>query len=130
MEAPCDWREVFGRGEPLSEAAVASLEDGVTLFPRSYPADTLNGVLDEALTLTLRQLRKYFDLVVVDLPPVDATTQVAARGVPCPVDMALVVRNVQITNQQQSVATATLLRELGVLAVGLIENFRQDGVDG
>ncbi len=128
MEAPCDWREVMGRNEPLSEAAVASLDDGVTLFPRSYPADTPHGPLDAVLTGTLTLLREHFDLVVVDLPPLDAVEDMSERCVPCPVDMGLVVRNVTVTGPQQSLRTVTALRQWGVMAVGMIENFQRQAV--
>ncbi len=124
MEAPCDWREVVSRGEPLSEAAVASLDDHVTLFPKTFPMDDESNSFDEVLLASVRELGKHFDLVVVDLPPV-ALGNMPGKGVlePCPIDMVVVMRNVRATSQEQTMATVSSLRRLGVRAVGVVENF-------
>ena len=86
MEAPCDWREVVGRGEPLSEAAVASLEDRVTLLPRTLPTNEDGDSIDQFMLSTLSELRRHFDLIVVDLPPVGpgaATSEYRSRTLSC-----------------------------------------------
>ncbi len=124
LESPCDWYEVALRGQSLCEAAVTSLEDGVTLFPLTCPNDELSGVQDQVLARTLGELSRYFDLVVVDLPPTAALPK--GRGsadLPCPIDMAVVIRNVQTTPQDLTLTTVSTLRNLGVRAVGVIENF-------
>ena len=124
MEAPCDWREVVGRGESLSEAAVASLEDGVTLFPRTFPTDDEPGMRDPSLVNVLGMLRSFFDLVIVDLSPIGPheSSKKAMFGT-CPIDLAVVVRNIQATSTEQTLKTVTALRSIGVKAVGVIENF-------
>jgi Mrp family chromosome partitioning ATPase len=124
MEPPCDWCEVLQRGEPLSEAAVASLNDRVTLFPLSRSTVSAPASLDALLSSTLSDLREHFDLVIVDLPPVGAErSPVDTTGEIGPVDMALVVRSVQATGQDECLASVTALRGMGVRAVGVIENF-------
>ena len=90
MEAPCDWREVVRRGEPMSEAAVASLDDGVTLFPRTFPTDEEIGFSDESLSSTLSELGRSFDLVVVDLPPESPSNTTSEHSATsCPAHPAL-----------------------------------------
>lgn len=125
MEAPCDWSEVVRRGDPLSEAAVASLEDGVMLFPTKWTADHESAALDQPLLQVLAELKQHFDLVIIDLPPAGDTGEPSAREAQtaCPVDMAVVVRNVRETSVDQCLTTVAFLRRVGVRAVGVIENF-------
>lgn len=129
LEAPCDWHDVVRRGEPLTEAAVTSLGDRVTLFPRTTAGDPLTSPLDQWLVNTLQALREYFDLVVVDMAPIgklEITSQQANSN--CPIDMAVVLRNVLETSEDRCLNTVTTLRAFGVQAVGIIENF--DGEAG
>jgi Mrp family chromosome partitioning ATPase len=127
MEAPCDWCEVLQRGEPLSEAAVASLDDRVTLFPLSRSTASAAASPKTLLSTTLAELREHYDLVIVDLPPVGADQALGElTGEVGPVDMALVVRNVQATPQDQCLTSVAALRCMGVRAVGVIENFALD----
>ncbi len=124
LESPCDWYDTARRGQPLCEAAVMSLEDGVTLFPLTCPNAQLSGVRDQVLVRTLGEMSRFFDLVVVDLPPTSALSAgPGAADLPCCIDMAVVVRNLQTTAQDQTLATVSTLRNLGVRAVGIIENF-------
>ncbi|MGM0490715.1 MAG: hypothetical protein ACQESR_28645 [Planctomycetota bacterium] len=134
MDAPCDWCEVVGRGECLSEAAVTSLGDRVTLVPKKFGEACESGGPLELLLSMLSDLARYFDLVVVDLPPAfsegtvlgEAAVQAVGKTLTsCPIDMAVVVRNVRETPRDQCMATVSSLRGLGVQAVGVIENYTQ-----
>ncbi len=125
LESPCDWQDVQRQGQALSEAAVASIEDRVTLFPLTVPTDTLSGRLDDPLlSEVLYELKRHFDLVVVDTPPLPAESAVvSAIPLPCAVDMAVLVRNVQATPQDECLSAVARLRAMGVRAVGIVENF-------
>jgi Mrp family chromosome partitioning ATPase len=125
LDSPCDWQQVRRHRQPLCEAAVASLDDHVTLFPLAVPDDDLSGRLDDpTLTGVLRELKRSFDLVVVDTQPVAAgDTRVAVATCPCEVDMVVVVRNIQTTSQNSCLSTVARLRAMGVRAVGIVENF-------
>jgi Mrp family chromosome partitioning ATPase len=125
LDSPCDWRQTRRRGQPLQEAAVASLGDRVTLFPLTVGNDSLSGRLDDpVLTDVLHELKSAFDLIVIDAPPVTAGDMYVA-GAPsaCEVDMVLVVRNVQATRPDACLSSVARLRALGVRAVGIVENF-------
>jgi Mrp family chromosome partitioning ATPase len=104
---------------------VASLDDRVTLFPLTVPDDDLSGRLDDpTLSDVLRELKRSFDLVIVDAQPVTARDlRVAAATCACEVDMALVVRNIQTTSPDRCLSSVARLRAMGVRAVGLVENF-------
>ena len=84
----------------------------------------MSGAQDQILARTLSDLSRYFDLVVVDLPPASALPpDRGSTDLPCPIDMAVVIRNVQTTPQDRTLTTVSTLRHLGVRAVGVIENF-------
>ncbi|MCU0960179.1 MAG: P-loop NTPase [Pirellulaceae bacterium] len=125
IDAPCDWPEILAAGQPLCEAAVASAADRVTLLPRVAPSQQLGGPPEASLvTNLLRDLQRCFDLVIVDAPEVACLT--AAHGVERDagaVDMAVLVRDAQRTAREECLAAAARLRQLGVRAVGIVENF-------
>lgn len=123
VEAPCDWRGVLRRGEPLQEAAVASLADRVTLIPQTEPETDQPRMVDVPLIRLLSDLRERFDLVIVDMGPLGESPRPIEAVLPCPVDMALVIRNVTETPREESLAAVSALRAWGVRAVGVIENF-------
>ncbi|NLX56891.1 MAG: hypothetical protein GXY58_17435 [Planctomycetaceae bacterium] len=125
LDAPCDWLQVVRSGQPLCEAAVASLEDRVTLFPLSGPDPSLSGRWDDpALTTVLQKLQHAFDLIVLDTLPVAARVPSPAPvSGACQVDMALVVRDIRTTAEVTCLAAVTRVRSMGVRAVGIVENF-------
>ncbi|MHB9064656.1 MAG: tyrosine-protein kinase family protein [Pirellulaceae bacterium] len=125
LESPCDWREIVRQGQSLSQAAVASLGDRVTLLPLTISTDALSGRLDDPLLIdVLQELKQHFDLVVVDTQPLVAeSVGASAVPLPCAVDMAVLVRNVQTTTQDECLSSVARLRAMGVRAVGIVENF-------
>ena len=104
---------------------MASVDDQITLFPMTVPSDDLNGSMNNvALHNALDQIRDAFDLIVVDMPPVgDGHGQAIDTQGPCRVDMAVIVRNVRATSQEDTLASVARLRAMGVRAVGIVENF-------
>ena len=85
LESPCDWQEAKRQRQSLAEAAVASIEDGVTLFPLTVPRDTLSGRLDDPLLgEVLQELKQHFDLVVIDTQPLPAEAALVAAVSPVP----------------------------------------------
>lgn len=125
METPGTWLAVVAGKSPLSEAGVASLEDGLTLFPltqaeaREAPPDA------PALRAVLRAIAVQFPLVIVDTGPIaNDDHHPFADGHDCPIDTAIVVRDLRNTTEKKTLATARLLQRRGVPAVGIAENFR------
>jgi Mrp family chromosome partitioning ATPase len=125
LEAPCSWHDVARQKQSLTEAAIFSLEDGVTLFPLAESTDgDLHAVDDNVLAQTLRALTHLFDLIVVDMYPIDVHPSPMFNACDaCPVDMAVVVRDSRSTDQQQTVQAVQRIRKSGVKAVGIAENF-------
>lgn len=125
METPCSWLEVVAGKSPLNEAAVSSLDDGLTLFPLTGSED-LETIGDDApLTAVLRAIAAYFPLVIVDTGPLGSDDRHPfATGEDSPIDTAIVVRDLRNTTEKKALATAELLQRRGVPAVGIAENFR------
>ena len=125
LESPCDWLDVYAQDAPLSEAAVASIADGVTLFPLTSPHDGLSTRLDDpTLSDAVQKLKAHFDLIVVDTQPLQLNaSRVPAVPLPCEVDLAVLVRNTQTTPMDDCLAAAAHVRSMGVRAIGIAENF-------
>jgi Mrp family chromosome partitioning ATPase len=125
METPCSWLAFVAGASPLSEAGVSSLEDGLTLFPLTNSEDLETPAGDEPLTTVLRAIGAHFPLVIVDTGPMVSEDRHAfAAGDDCPIDTAIVVRDLRNTTEKKALATARLLQRRGVPAVGIAENFR------
>ncbi len=118
VDAPCNWTDVADGELPLSEGAVWSVEDQITLFP------LLNENLDsevwnqDGIATLLARIAKEFQLVILDLGSLNA--ELVER---LPIDAAIVVRDVRHTSDQQIAETAARLTEAGIQSVGIAENF-------
>ena len=125
VQASCSWPGVAAHQLPLSEAAVRSLDDGLTLMPLVSADRHAALKLDDPLvTAVIRQAASAFDLVIIDVGPIaDDRGALFANGDACPVDAAVLVRDVRSTAQAQTLASAARFRKLGIDAVGIAENF-------
>ncbi|MCH5374613.1 MAG: hypothetical protein JJ992_11605, partial [Planctomycetes bacterium] len=124
METPCGWMQVLQGDALLHEAAVASLEDQLTLFPLKPDDASSVEVGDERLIQILRRISVHFPLVVVDTGPMVAESRHPLAGEEgCPVDAAIVVRDLRHTSEKKALATAERLLQSGIAAVGIAENF-------
>lgn len=124
MEIPCGWSEVLRGAAPLHEAAVASVADQVTLFPlrEELPAALEPG--DPQLQALLLEIATHYPLVLVDVGPLGAEDRHPFAGDDgCPVNAAIVVRDLRNTTEHKALATARQLQHSGIPAVGIAENF-------
>lgn len=124
-----DWRSLLDDSASLSEAAVHSLEDGITLFPLETDArgETLP-LSDPAVTRLIESIAQHFELLIIDAGPLgaDLRRQFAA-GEHCPINAAVVVRDVRSTAEAEIRDVVERLLKLGVEAVGIAENFTRRG---
>lgn len=125
LEVAYGWQEAALGAIPLSEAAIKSLDDGLTLMPlKSGPRTRSLSLADPRVTATLRAAAATFDLVVLDLGPVGPGEQlVFPPGEVCPLDAAIVVRDTRLTEPAESEAVGRMLQAAGIEAVGIAENF-------
>lgn len=117
LEFASGWQLVATGAVELSEAAIAGLDERITLFPAGVANEAVSSLADESVAQVLRRAAAGFDLLLIDAGQgeLGATAEL--------IDAAMVVRDVRRTSDQQSLATALLLREAGVKAVGIAENF-------
>jgi Mrp family chromosome partitioning ATPase len=109
-------------GLPLDEAAIASIEDGLTLLPLASNVRRAGiTAATPGFEAVLRGLSAHFDLVVVDYGPLGANP---ANGLQRLVsDAAMLVRDIRCTSSEQALAAVQRLRELGAQSVGIVQNF-------
>ncbi len=125
METPCSWLEVVAGKAPLDEAAVASVEDRLTLFPLAGSEDIQIESGDKRLLALVQEISSHYPLVIVDTGPLAAEEcHSFADTNRCPVDAAIVVRDLRYTTEKKAAATAEQLQQSGIQAVGIAENFK------
>jgi Mrp family chromosome partitioning ATPase len=119
------WQDAATGLIPLSEAAVRSLTDNITVLP--LEAATARGQLalsDPRVTATLRAAAATFELVLVDLGPLPAgDDDLFPAGEACPFDAAIVVRDLRYASSAESSDVGERLYAAGIEAVGVAENF-------
>ncbi|HPM80442.1 MAG TPA: hypothetical protein PLF81_07060 [Candidatus Anammoximicrobium sp.] len=125
IETPCGWREVVAGKAPLSEAAVSSLEDHLTLFPLTSAEAAEVAPGDPPSVSVLQNIAAHYPLVIVDTGPLGSDGRhLFATEEDGLIDTAIVVRDLRNTTEKKATATAESLLRSGVPAVGIAENFR------
>jgi len=125
METPCCWLEVVAGKAPLDEAAVASVEDQLTLFPLARSEDVQIQSGDRRLLELVQEISSHYPLVIVDTGPLGAEEcHPFADADECSIDAAIVVRDLRNTTEKKAAATAEQLQRSGIQAVGIAENFK------
>jgi Mrp family chromosome partitioning ATPase len=123
VEAACGWQDVVLGTQPLAEAAIVSLDDRFTFFPWT-PGGALKSLNDPRATRVLREIAKAYSLVILDLGPVPGReTRMFEDGDACPIDAAILVRDVRWTSALEAQRVAGQLTVAGVESVGIAENF-------
>ncbi len=81
---------------------------------------------DPPCVSVLQTIAAHYPLVIVDTGPLgsDGRHLFAAED-ECPIDTAIVVRDLRNTTEKKALATAESLQRGGVPAVGIAENFRE-----
>lgn len=111
------WLDAIRDRLPLEEVAVCSLADAMTLLPLLKRSGKDKAPFEpHELRRCLAQLRKSFDIVIVDCGP-SAIADVTL----C--DTCLIVRDVQRTKAAEVETLSLALRRSGSHGVGVIENF-------
>jgi Mrp family chromosome partitioning ATPase len=125
LETAFGWQDAALGKIPLSEAAIKSLADNITVLPLESSAATRRlSLADPRATATIRAAAATFELVILDLGPVAAGEELAfPRGEGCPLDAAIVVRDLRFATASEGEVVGHMLHDLGVEAVGIAENF-------
>lgn len=125
VEIAFGWQEAALGRIPLSEAAVKSLADNITLLPlESSAATRALSLADPRVTATIRAAAATFELLILDLGPLGAGAEIAfPHSEGCPFDAAIVVRDLRFATAAESEAIGHALQDAGIEAVGIAENF-------
>jgi Mrp family chromosome partitioning ATPase len=125
LEIAFGWQDAALGKIPLSEAAVKSLADQITVLPlETSAAGRALSLADPRVTATVRAAAATFELLILDLGPIGPGEELAfPPGERCPLDAAIVVRDLRFATSAESEAIGHALQESGVEAVGIAENF-------
>jgi Mrp family chromosome partitioning ATPase len=125
LEIAHGWQDAALGHIPLSEAAVKSLSDNITVLPLEITSARRSlSLSDPRVTATLRAAAATFELVIVDLGPLGPGEGVVfPAGEKCPLDAAIVVRDLRFASEEESQDVGERLCDAGIEAVGVAENF-------
>jgi Mrp family chromosome partitioning ATPase len=125
LEIAYGWQDAALGKVPLSEAAVKSLADNITVLPlETSAAGRSLSLADPRVTATVRAAAATFELLILDLGPIGPGEALAfPPGERCPLDAAIVVRDLRFATAAESEAIGQGLQDAGVEAVGIAENF-------
>jgi Mrp family chromosome partitioning ATPase len=125
LEINHGWQDAATGRVPLSETAVRSLADNVTILPLEASAARAGlSLADPRVTATLRAAAATFELVIVDLGPLTTGDDpLFPDDEACPLDAAIVVRDLRYASAAESEDIGQRLMAAGVEAVGIAENF-------
>jgi Mrp family chromosome partitioning ATPase len=128
VQPASDWRRVLLDRSPLEEAAIYAVDERMTLFPLETQSrgEPLR-LSDPRVTKLVHDIASRFDLLIIDMGPIaHGDRRLFAAGKVCPVDAAVVVRDVRSTTEEQTQTIVQRLVDMGVEAVGIAENFARD----
>lgn len=123
VRAAVGWRDVVSDGLPLEESVIHSVEDGVSIVALDAGAGDEIELKDPRVGEFIEALRQQFDLVLLDCGPLVDENRFLAAGADCPLNAAIVVRDLRTTTVEDCQTTVARLLMHGVEAVGIAENF-------
>ena len=124
VEATGGWQDALEGNLSLADIAITSLEDNVTLLPlTSVPGAHDLPLNDGQVARLLATATRHFDLVIVDMEPMDLFPPPLVPRRPLGIDAAIVVQDVRVRSASDVHRCVVWLREAGVQSVGIAENF-------
>lgn len=125
LDVESDWKSALFDHVPLEEVAVHSIEDQVTLIPLVDPIGEDEISCDDSrIAFMLQQLTASFDLVIVDMGPMDSKRSlVTALGEQGIISAVVTVVDHRKSTPQRIEACLQRIRRTGISSIGLVENF-------
>ena len=122
----CGWDEVVRDSQPLTEAWIESVSDGVTLLPLGQRADADGLTGNPRLKQTFEALRSQHDIVLIDAGAIsdsnDRETLALLAGT-AQIDSAVLVRDVRSTSWDTLHDSQKSLDAIGIGRWDVVENF-------
>lgn len=123
LDVASGWQEASMGKISLAESAVFSVDDRLTLLPLTGDAEKFS-LKDRRVQAVLKEASRLFDVVLIDLGPLDEMGDDAWSSVNRPpIDAAIVVCDLRQHNLDHVREAAVKLQAAGVEAVGIAENF-------
>jgi Mrp family chromosome partitioning ATPase len=124
LEFPNGWEEAIADRMPLDEAAIQSVEDGITVFPFSVTNTTLNLAADHPKVRDmLLKIAHSFDLVILDCNQLGTGQgKILGAGRDGVVDAAILVVDGQNDREDLVSYAMERIQQLGIESIGLVEN--------
>ncbi len=124
LEFPNGWEEAIADRMPLDEAAIQSVEDGITVFPFSANNSSLNLATDHPkVREMLLKIAHSFDLVILDCNQLGTGQgKILGAGRDGVVDAAILVVDGQNDREDLVSYAMERIQQLGIESVGLVEN--------
>ena len=123
VRPPVGWRETIDEELAIEESIIHSVEDGVSLVSLESGGGTEIGLRDLRVGAYLETLRQEYELVILDCGPLVDESKFFEGGNGCPLNAAIVVRDLRTTSVDDCQKTVARLLLHGVEAVGVAENF-------
>ncbi len=125
LDVDQDWRTALEHQLPLEEVAIHSIEDQVTVVPLLSPVSHEElAADDDRIAGMLSELAESFDLVIVDMGPMESPRSLVSTMGECGILSAVVtVVDSREEAAEQLEACLRRIRQSGVVSVGLVENF-------
>ena len=120
LELQYGWVDTVRGGVDIREVAVHAVEDGVTFIPLMPPAVSGSAATEYETAQLLEMLRGKFDLIVVDTPSQESSTNFPAATA---IDSALIVRDPSRSGDGVISRLSDRLRAIGVQGIGVVDNF-------
>lgn len=123
LEVDCNWTEAAADVTAIHEHSVQFLDQPITLFPLSREGRQAATSTAGASLSLIPQIAEQFDLLIVDFGVCNDGALAQALSSKLMIDAALVVRDLRHTSSRSVHATVSQIRESGIEAVGIAENF-------
>ena len=120
------WADCLFENVPLHEAAVHSIQDGITLFPLKsvISAQELHANLHRIAKL-IKRISTAFDIVFIDANRLNLEQRdlvgVSQESV---IDAAIVVVDTELSIKEKVDSAVGILQSMGLSSIGLVENFQ------
>jgi Mrp family chromosome partitioning ATPase len=123
LEVDCDWTSAAASPAAINENAVQALDQPIMLFPRTRTASITSLKASTKPFELIPRIAEQLDLLIIDFGALSEGALPAALKQNVVLDAALVVRDLRHTSSRAVHATVAQIREAGIEAVGIAENF-------
>lgn len=123
LEIEQDWADAVSKRLPLEEIAIHSIDDQITMLPLLSRLNTPR-LTEHNVATALQELSQSFDLVIVDLGPINSSgNMVSSLGMLGVLNAVVTVIDRRDSNTGNLESCLRQIRTAGIASIGLVENF-------